>query len=266
MNDQKHNFKYYRRKIESYLCYWRMRFRTGLLTRVPDDLKEIPIIINNFNRLTFLRMQIESLEKRGYRNICIIDNASTYPPLLEYYKSTPHTVFRLEKNMGYLALWESGIHKKFRNRFFVYTDPDVVPADECPDDFMEHFYKLLTRYKGAIKAGFGLKIDDLPACYSHRQEVIDWERQFWKEELEKDVYKADIDTTFALYKPGIKHRLRGLKKDGSYNVGYHIRTGGIYTARHMPWYNDDSHPDEEEKYYIASIAKPTHWSQKAPGQ
>ena len=51
------------------------------------DYKEIPIIINNFNRLDTLQKLIASLEIRGYRNIYIIDNLSTYPPLLDYYKS-----------------------------------------------------------------------------------------------------------------------------------------------------------------------------------
>lgn len=46
----------------------------------PTSYKNIPIIINNFNRLTCLQRLIASLEVRGYHNIYIIDNNSTYPP------------------------------------------------------------------------------------------------------------------------------------------------------------------------------------------
>ena len=46
------------------------------------DAKEIPIIINNFNRLTTLRLLTETLTACGYTNIYILDNASTYPPLV----------------------------------------------------------------------------------------------------------------------------------------------------------------------------------------
>lgn len=42
------------------------------------DAKEIPIIINNFNRLTTLRLLTETLTACGYTNIYILDNASTY--------------------------------------------------------------------------------------------------------------------------------------------------------------------------------------------
>lgn len=43
------------------------------------------IIINNRNRLEYLEMLINSLEKKRYFNIFIIDNNSPYPPLLEFY-------------------------------------------------------------------------------------------------------------------------------------------------------------------------------------
>ncbi|MCJ7820714.1 MAG: hypothetical protein MUP53_05890 [Bacteroidales bacterium] len=77
------------------------------------DYKQIPIIINNFNRLESMKLLISALEDRGYMNIYIIDNLSTYPPLLEFYKSCPYTVFRLEKNIGSNAFWLSGICKHF---------------------------------------------------------------------------------------------------------------------------------------------------------
>ncbi len=83
------------------------------------NYREIPIIINNFNRLDSVKQLIGSLEKRGYFNIFIIDNKSTYPPLLEFYKNCRYKVFMLDENIGMNALWGSGLIKKFNKDYFV---------------------------------------------------------------------------------------------------------------------------------------------------
>lgn len=216
------------------------------------DYKSIPIIINNFNRLTSLKALIASLEKRGYKNLFIIDNASTYPPLLEYYTTCPYKVFRLDTNVGYLALWKTSIYKEFISDFYVYTDSDVVPCDECPDDFLNYFWDILKRHKYATKVGFGLKIDDLPDHFNLKQSVVEWESKFWNFEVEKDLFRAPIDTTFALYKPFAR-------KNANWYIEQY-RTGGNYQARHIPWYNDTTNLSVEELYYINSCAKKTHWT------
>lgn len=63
-----------------------------------SDAHDIPIIINNYNRLTMLKKLIDSLTSRGYTNIVILDNQSTYPPLLEWYAKCQFEVIRLPKN------------------------------------------------------------------------------------------------------------------------------------------------------------------------
>ncbi len=217
----------------------------------------IPIIINNRNRYSFLKLQIQSLEKRGYTNICIIDNNSSYLPLLNYYDTEcPYTVFRLKQNMGHLALWKSGLIKQFRSRYFVYTDSDVVLDECCPSDFMEQFVRVMKKYPLVEKVGFSLRIDDLPDSYDHKQQVIDWESQFWKRKISENppLYKAAIDTTFALHRP-------------YYIVGGNlhspiIRLGKPYTALHMPWYNDSANLNEEELYYIRHCETSTCWTMK----
>lgn len=229
-----------------------LRTREILFVPKPTDLKNIPIIINNFNRLTFLKMLIEALEKRGYNNIFIIDNASTYPPLLNYYATIPYKIFYLKDNVGYLALWQTGIYKQFKNQYFVYTDSDVVPIDDCPDDFLTYFFSLMQRYPRASKVGFALKIDDIPITCKNRAQIYQWETKFWQYPLGKDIYRAAIDTTFALYRPNVK--------GGAYFHDFMIRTAGLYLAKHMPWYNDDENLSEEEKYYITHTKTSTHWT------
>src|SRR5665213_132298 len=101
---------------------------------VDVDYKNIPVIINIRNRFTYLIFLITWLEKAGMKNIIILDNESTFPALLEYYSTTKHRIVKLGNNLGHLALWKSDLYKEIENKFYVYTDPDVVPVDECPVD------------------------------------------------------------------------------------------------------------------------------------
>lgn len=216
------------------------------------DLKQVPVIINNFNRLTYLKQLIGFLESRGFGNIVILDNASTYPPLLEYYNTCRYKIFRLEKNMGHLALWKSGISKKFNRDFFVYTDSDVVPVKECPDDFMEVFMNTLKKHRFARKVGFSLRIDNLPSHYRNRDEVIKWEKQYYEKDAGELLYRAPIDTTFALYRP----RATG----GSNDYVPMYRTKYPYAAEHLPWYADSSNMSEEDLYYTRHASTCTMWT------
>jgi len=217
------------------------------------DVKKIPIIINNFNRLTFLKRLIESLESRGYTNIFIIDNASTYPPLIEYYKNCNYKVFLLSKNTGYLALWKTDVFKNFKNDYYVYTDSDIVLVKDCPDDFMKVFLDTLKKYKFARKVGFSLKIDNLPDCFTKKNEVIEWEKQYYIKKVSDLLYRATIDTTFALYRPRVK--------GGSNAYIPMFRSAYPYEAEHLPWYNDDKNPTDEEMFYINHSTTSTMWTE-----
>ena len=219
------------------------------------DYKDIPIIINNFNRLTYLKSLINSLTSRGYHNIYILDNQSTYPPLLEYYQTCPYHVILLDKNLGYKALWISDVFKQFKDSYYVYTDSDMEISEECPDDFMQHFLNVLHQYPLSQKVGFGLRIDDLPDYFDNKQKVIAHETRFWQHPVVTELYKAEIDTTFALYRPyckGVANR---------YSEVY--RTGAPYLIRHLPWYVNSENMSEEEQYYVNNITQSTHWSIQA---
>jgi len=242
-------FCYYR--ILAFFCYIAELLKPSKIA----DYRKIPIIINNFNRLDSMSKLIESLEKRGYTNIFIIDNLSTYPPLLKYYDSCKYPVFRLDKNIGMNALWGSGLIKKFRDDYFVYTDSDMVPVEECPDDFLDFFLQTLKRHKLAQKVGFSLKIDDLPDSYAMKDTVIEVEKQYYRYQHEELLYWAPIATTFALYRP------RAKRIHGNYYIEMY-RTASPYIARHLPWYMDSKNPDEENSYYINQKLVATWYSKK----
>lgn len=226
-----------------------------LFVSKPKDFSNTPIFINNFNRLTTLKQLILSLEIRGYHNITILDNNSTYPPLLEFYKTTDCKVHRFKKNYGSKSFWKSGLWLKYTTEYFVYTDPDVVPVEDCPEDFIAYFYELLQKHSKVHKVGFSLKIDDLPDTFANKNKVIEWEKKFYEKSIDDSNFLAPIDTTFALYRPFSKSG----KRDGSTPI---IRTGFPYQARHLPWYVDNENLDDEEEYYLNSIATRTHWARQ----
>ena len=199
---------------------------------------QIPILINNRDRLACLLQLIGWLERAGQSNIHIIDNDSSYPPLLDYYRHCPHRVIKLGGNFGHLAPWTQGIVQDLaQDQYYVVTDPDIVPVEYCPADALARFQEILARYPDRSKVGFGLKIDDLPTHYKFAEAVKAWEGRFWEQSLEPGLYDATIDTSFALYRPNSPHNLNGL------------RTGEPYVARHTPWYVDTRHPNVEDKYY-----------------
>lgn len=212
-----------------------------------------PIVINNFNRLSYLRELVDALHERGYENLYVIDNASTYEPLLEYYEMKGLRVFYLDTNVGYLALWRTRVGESFTHNHYVYTDPDIVPVPECPADFIGVFHELLTVVPDAQKVGFGLRIDDIPDHNPLKQSVVEHESRFWQRPLAENLYAASIDTTFALYRP---------RATGGWWLPA-LRTAGEYMARHLPWYEDPARPDEELSFYARVIGAQTHWSDRA---
>jgi hypothetical protein len=216
---------------------------------------QVPVFINCRDRLAPLTELVGWLERAGQDEIYLLDNESAFEPLLEWYEQTPHTVIRLGENYGKWSLWQApGVYELTRQRQFVYTDPDVVPAPECPLDVFERFADLLARYRLPNKVGFGLRIDDIPDHYRHKQAVLAAEAAAWDWPLERGAYYFPIDTTFALYRPGATWAREA------------IRTGPPHVARHDSWYLDLDRPTEEEAFYQARAASETahtsgmaHW-------
>lgn len=216
------------------------------------DPADIPVVINSFNRLTTLRLLTDSLEQRGITNIVIIDNQSTYGPLLEWLERCPYRVIHLGDNLGFRAIWRSPLTRKLRKGWFIYTDSDVMLSPDCPSDVVARLYKAMTvDHPMALKAGLSIRIDDLPAHYAHREQVIASEKRFWQQR-DGSMYRAPIDTTFALYRPG-----SGLNRS---RAAESWRLAPPYSLLHLPWYADSSSPSDEEQYYLSHCRHATTWS------
>lgn len=217
----------------------------------------LPIFINCRDRLSCLQKLVSWLLAAGYHNLYLIDNASTYPPLLAYFQeiarnSAVHLVM-LPRNCGHRALWRAHLLSMLDIRTpFVYTDPDVVPIEACPAGVVARLYQVLRRYPYVDKVGMQLKTDDLPSYSSAGVQDAERCRHV---PVEEELYFEPCDTTFALYAPGAR-----------YTIGMAMRTAGRLLLRHLPWYLDPAHLPEDEAYYIAhadqSSTFAVHWKRE----
>ena len=219
-------------------------------------VREMPIFVISYNHLSYIQASVAFFENAGFKNIHIIDNASTYPPLVEYLRSSPHHVHYMGKNYKHMVLFDS---QKFAetidSNYFVLTDPDVLPIDECPANFLYLFLNVLLGNPTKNKVGFSLKLDDLPDHYELKENVIKWESRFYDKISQyagATIYDAPIDTTFALYRPRKEWRTSDFFAA--------FRVGAPYAARHLPWYRDLSKLSDEELFYRSLDQGSSNWN------
>ncbi|MBQ7630223.1 MAG: hypothetical protein IJS81_08445, partial [Selenomonadaceae bacterium] len=213
-----------------------------------DDWRDVPIFINARDRVGVMKKLIDWLLDAGYRNVIILDNDSTYPELWKYYseleKNSAVKIIPLKKNLGFKALWKSNILEKLNiSTPYVYTDPDVVPHEKCPKDFVKTLYEILNSHREFRKVGSSLIWED----------ITFYDKKFWQGEEKKFEQQAQItklfgyanvDTTFALY-----------SNTRNYSLRFSLRTLGNMRVRHLPWYFDYDNLPDDEKYYIAHADK-----------
>lgn len=103
--------------------------------------KNIPIVILNRDRLYPLIDQVTILQKKGYHNITIIDNQSSYQPLLEWYSQSNIDVFYNDITDNSCHAFRDLVlmgHPKFleiTSQWFVFNDSDIIPLDTVPEVF-----------------------------------------------------------------------------------------------------------------------------------
>lgn len=201
---------------------------------------EIPVIINNRNFLTWPKAMVERIkEYDGVGEIIIVDNDSTYPPLLEWYATNPCRIERLNDNLGMGAPWASEIVKQLNGVPYVLTDPDMGLEDTPDDTLLYLFDKLNTLQLDKVGLGLDWQIVEKKSPYYERLNV--YEKNRWSNSPVKDGVHTEvqIDTTFALY-----------------NVDHYFIGGGSttfpYVARHYPWEFsiEEARNNEEFMYYM----------------
>lgn len=196
----------------------------------------------------------ERLSRLPDARVVIVDNGSTYGPLVEWLAACPYPVFRCYENLGQNAAWKSGVVWDERGTdWYVVSDPDL-DVSALPDDAIEHLKKAFDRYPTVQKAGLSLQIDDLPDHFPQKAEVVEWESQFWRQKLDPDFYHAPVGHTFALYNRK-RPCVSWLQPMCS------VRSAPPYAARHLPWYMDSAAIDDEYLQYMKKAdARYTHWT------
>lgn len=205
------------------------------------SLPSVTVIINNRDLLDWPRRMVERLERMpGVAEIVILDNGSTYRPLLAWYRTIAHRVEFLD-NLGHMAPWTSGVLDTIGHDLYVVTDPDL-DISMLPDDTIVHLAGLLQRHPQLGKIGLSLVTDGVPPAspyYQHvtQREHIGQTRTTGPEGL----IAMPVDTTFAI------HDRRVLRE---YRVGG-MRTPAPYQARHEPWHVVT--PEGDFAYYLDHV-------------
>jgi hypothetical protein len=213
---------------------------------------KIPAFIINYNRLILPKNMAEFLSKDQRVEVYIIDNKSTYEPLLEWYKTCPYKVIHMGDNYGHTVFWTQKLYDKYvKEGYYILSDSDL-DLSNIPDNWLDVLLEGLNRYPYA-KVGFSLETNDLPESH-FRAEIVAWESQFWApkaRQLDETYIEAHIDTTLALHRTD---------EHGIYSS---VRVNRPYTAKHVPWYYTDfSILSEDEKYYFNTVKTSTLWSRQ----
>jgi hypothetical protein len=195
------------------------------------------------DRVTYARRCYAALAAAGL-DVHVVDHDSSWPAALLWLadlEKSGVTVLRRGGNAYPWKLWE---WDRFRavlwgdGEPYLVTDPDVVPSDDCPRDWLARLAAVLAR-PGCVKAGLGLRLDRLPL--SRRAQVTGWESRFWADEPEPGVFRANVDTTLALYRPYTEYPL--------FSLGPAVRLGHPFVADHLSWYEEGDLPPELRHYY-----------------
>lgn len=220
-------------------------------------MMSVPIVVCNFNRLACLRRQMECFDRRGWGgDVTILDMSSDWLPLLEWYKTCGRRVVTLP-NGGPHHWWSTPEYQRVKGGYYVYTDSDVVLADTCPENVLEYFVAVLKETAGL---GFGkigpiLRTWDLPDYFPLKNRVLELEA-FISDKVKfpyvgNGVRVSLVDTTFALYAPGVEFSNASPRSEVS--MCFALRADVPYEAVHLPWYMDFRKLTDEDRHYFATI-------------
>ena len=214
------------------------------------EFPRIPIIIVCYNNHKYVENTILQLYKTNPAlviDVIIMNNSSDDLDTIRYLdKISQSTTIVTFENKGPWITPEN--HPEFYSQLpekFILTDPDLEWNTNLPANFVDILSELSDQYQTS-KLGFAIEIGDVQKMYPGEfiKNVCIWESKFWQEQLDnKDyiLYKADIDTTFALI-------------NKKYWIHSSLRIAGDFSCRHLPFYPDNGimSIEEEYEYYTKS--------------
>lgn len=217
--------------------------------------KDIPVFVNSFEQHSYLRDSLDWFRTHGFTNLTVLDQGSTYPPLRDMYATR-----RFRRTVRLLSFRNIGPRRAVRraaamtgfDRAFIFTDPDLdLPAPPAPD-MLQRMLHLGRRYN-VVKVGLALDIHDRTRVNRNmpmgpRFTVKTYNRRFYRNPLEPDVYGVGVDTTFFLYVPRPDPKPEDILSSQPRIPA--VRVGGAgFVAGHRPWMFDNGMTAEEEAHY-----------------
>ena len=223
------------------------------------EVKGIPVIVVSYNNAIYVRNITSQLQRFGIRPI-VIDNRSNDPTsqliLAEMQQKGDAQVIFSRRNFGHMVGFLQPVYELLPT-VFGYTDPDLQLSPSMPSDFLPMLAGLTKEYS-VFKTGLALDLKPeeaviqasvricrrKPIPINREFPVREWEAQYWRMRLAHpslELYAADIDTTFAVYR---KTNFKGNFYDA-------VRVAGSYSAVHLPWYpNLDLMSREQRQIYL----------------
>lgn len=216
-----------------------------------EPCSDIPVVVLAYNNPTLVRLLVDQLRRCFNATVVIMDNGSDFPGMITYLREVALdqqvVVWRLPKNYGPHIIFKSPRILKRLPRFFALSDSDVRLGDSTPVNFLCVLAHATDEF-GVPKAGLALDISDreemFDMLYYKGKTIYQWEKKFYAKRLYtpdwpelSSVYSADVDTTLAVYD---QEKLSGFTFTA-------VRVGGIFTAKHRPWYSSvyRAIPDDE---------------------
>jgi FkbM family methyltransferase len=202
----------------------------------------VPIIIVCYNNYKYVRNMIKRLKEINedlISNIYILNNASTMEDTKKYLETVEVKIIENTGNNGpWLASHvNTHIYNVLPNKF-ILTDADLELNQNMPKNFIETMIELSDKYN-CYKVGLALDISEKEKFIDENK--YDYEIEFWSNRIdnnEYELYNAVIDTTFCM--------VDKTREYGSNN----LRIAGNYTAKHLPWYNENPIYNIYENYKL----------------
>jgi hypothetical protein len=215
----------------------------------------IPVIINNCNLLSYPKQMIEHIGKfDNVGDIIIVDNSSTYEPLLEWYLTKPCKIITVSASF-HLSPWLLKLPETLGSEFYVTSDPDL-DLSSTPRDTLLFLKEKMLKYKEYDKIGLGIKNWNVSTESPYHKFLQEWAGLTWSEGSIKDglLTAHQIDTTFAMY---------NLNRDPR---GSSCATFNPYSVNHIPWdftssyLNNLKELNYEFYYYLCNANKSVYSS------
>lgn len=216
----------------------------------------LPIIIPTHNNPTYVKNSVDFYHSIGHENILLIDNNSSYLPMIDYLHSISNevSVVMQKINFGPRQFYDDRSIYALLPEYFILTDPDLRFSNKFPTNFVDILIELHNMFN-VFKIGSALNLDIkepnvLDEQYSISGNPItirDIENNYYQNcigSYEGDnIWLAPIDTTFALYKKG--------EKENSFMDS--LRIDNRFLADHFGWFNPTPMTDDEYLFYTNNL-------------